>query len=105
MGSKVVQVRGRWCSIHHYDLYNCTTTMCVLENIVFGCVGKAWRWVGEMEELSKAFVDVGLPGGFHDGAADLYSRMTQYKDVPPASAPDALEVTETLLKGTTKPKL
>ena len=78
-------------------------------NGIKGSAGKAWRWVGEMEELSKSFVDAvrpaysflatlgrhictdagtlplscglrcaqGLPGGFHAGAADLYSRMTQ----------------------------
>ncbi len=68
-------------------------------------IGKAWRWVGEMEELSKAFVDVGLPGGFHAGAAELFSRMTQYKDVPASDAPDALEVTEALLPATNKSKL
>ena len=45
----------------------------------------------------------GLPGGFHDGAAELYSRMTEYKDVFGEDAPDALEVTEVLLK--TKSKL
>ena len=58
-----------------------------------------------MEELSKAFVEAGLPGGFHAGAADLYSRMTQYKDVVPADAPDALEVTEALLPAERKSKL
>jgi 3-hydroxyisobutyrate dehydrogenase-like beta-hydroxyacid dehydrogenase len=74
-------------------------------NGIKGSAGKAWRWVGEMEELEKAFVDVGLPGGFHAGAADLFSRMTQYKDLSADDAPDALEVTEALLLAANKAKL
>ncbi len=35
---------------------------------------KGWRWVGEMEEIAKAFEAVGLPGGFHTAAADIYRR-------------------------------
>jgi 3-hydroxyisobutyrate dehydrogenase-like beta-hydroxyacid dehydrogenase len=36
---------------------------------------KAWRWVAEMEEISETFGSVGLPGGFHEAAAELYARM------------------------------
>lgn len=35
---------------------------------------KGWRWVGEMEEIAKAFEAVGLPGGFHAAAAEIYRR-------------------------------
>ncbi len=35
---------------------------------------KGWRWIGEMEEIAKAFEAVGLPGGFHAAAADIYRR-------------------------------
>jgi 3-hydroxyisobutyrate dehydrogenase-like beta-hydroxyacid dehydrogenase len=41
---------------------------------------KAWRFVGEMEEISTTFQAAGLPGGFHAAAADLYRRLTQFKD-------------------------
>jgi len=37
--------------------------------------GKAWRWVGEMEEIAATFRDAGLPGGFHEGAAAIYERL------------------------------
>jgi 3-hydroxyisobutyrate dehydrogenase-like beta-hydroxyacid dehydrogenase len=33
---------------------------------------KGWRWVGEMEEIASTFEAVGLPGGFHRAAAEVY---------------------------------
>ena len=47
---------------------------------------KAWRWVGEMEEIAASFEAAGLPGGFHLAAADLYRRLEAFKagTAPPA---------------------
>jgi len=36
---------------------------------------KAWRFAGEMEEISSTFAAAGLPGGFHGAAAELYRRV------------------------------
>src|SRR5258708_34376665 len=49
---------------------------------------KAWRWVGEMEEIAASFEAAGLPGGFHLAAAELYRRLQAFKDGagPPARA-------------------
>ncbi len=33
---------------------------------------KAWRYVGEMEEIAKALEAEGMPGGFHEAAAAVY---------------------------------
>jgi Domain of unknown function (DUF1932)/NADP oxidoreductase coenzyme F420-dependent len=33
---------------------------------------KGWRWVGEMEEIARAFAADGLPPGFHEAAAEIY---------------------------------
>jgi len=33
---------------------------------------KGWRWVGEMEEIAATFEAAGLPGGFHEAAAEVY---------------------------------
>src|SRR6266566_3039626 len=33
---------------------------------------KGWRWVGEMEEIAATFSAVGLPGGFHQAAAEVF---------------------------------
>ncbi len=49
---------------------------------------KAWRFVGEMEEIAATFEAAGLPGGFHQAAAVIYARLADYKDVatPPSMA-------------------
>lgn len=47
-----------------------------------GVTGKAWRFVGEMEEISATFAGAGLPGDFHQGAAEVYRRMAGFKDAP-----------------------
>ncbi len=44
---------------------------------------KAWRFVGEMEESAAAFEAAGLPGGFSQGAAEVYDRHHACKDADP----------------------
>jgi len=51
-------------------------------NTARGTSRKAWRFEGEMEEIARTFRSFGLPGEFHDGAAQLYSRMAGLKDLP-----------------------
>ena len=53
---------------------------------------KAWRFVGEMQEISATFAGAGLPAGFHNGAAEFYARLSEFKDQPPASLDDLLDV-------------
>ena len=50
--------------------------------------GKAWRFVGEMEEISATFAGAGLPGDFHQGAAEVYRRLSAFKDAPQTPALD-----------------
>lgn len=59
---------------------------------------KAWRYVGEMEEIAATFETAGLPAGFHASAADVFARLASFKDVtsPPltvATVVDALRKT------------
>jgi 3-hydroxyisobutyrate dehydrogenase-like beta-hydroxyacid dehydrogenase len=35
---------------------------------------KGWRWVGEMREIEATLRAVGLPGGFHEAAAETFER-------------------------------
>jgi 3-hydroxyisobutyrate dehydrogenase-like beta-hydroxyacid dehydrogenase len=42
---------------------------------------KAWRFVGEMGEISRTFSEAGAPGEFHRGAEDIYERLARFKDV------------------------
>jgi len=47
-----------------------------------GNAKKAWRFIGEMEEIAATYAAVGLPDGFHQAAAEIYRRMAIYKDGP-----------------------
>jgi 3-hydroxyisobutyrate dehydrogenase-like beta-hydroxyacid dehydrogenase len=54
---------------------------------------KAWRYVGEMEEIAATFEAAGLPTGFHNAAADICARLAPFKDLtdPPPTVTAVLE--------------
>lgn len=52
---------------------------------------KAWRFVGEMEEIAATFEAAGLPSEFHRGAAEVYRRLEAFKDSEGAPLADVLE--------------
>ncbi|MFT5435030.1 MAG: 3-hydroxyisobutyrate dehydrogenase-like beta-hydroxyacid dehydrogenase [Myxococcota bacterium] len=56
---------------------------------------KAWRFVGEMREIAATFEAVGLPAGFHSGAAELFGRMDEFKDAE--ASPDIDDVIAAIL--------
>lgn len=43
---------------------------------------KAWRFVGEMQQIAASFAAAGLPTGFHEAAAAVYDRLADRKDAP-----------------------
>ncbi len=45
---------------------------------------KAWRFAGEMLEISETLKAQGLSGDFHQGAADIFASMADLKDQPDA---------------------
>jgi 3-hydroxyisobutyrate dehydrogenase-like beta-hydroxyacid dehydrogenase len=55
---------------------------------------KAWRFVGEMEEIARTFAAAGLPDGFHEACAAIYGRLGRYKDAP--ATPSMREVADAL---------
>jgi 3-hydroxyisobutyrate dehydrogenase-like beta-hydroxyacid dehydrogenase len=57
---------------------------------------KAWRWVGEMEEIATSFEAAGLPDGFHLAAAEIFRALARYKDV---DAPPSLDEITAALAG------
>ena len=59
---------------------------------------KAWRFSGEMEEIADTFAAAGLPDGFHRAAAEIYRRMTDYRDA--ADTPSVEEAAARVLPGT-----
>lgn len=56
-----------------------------------GTSPKAWRFVGEMHEIATTFAELGLPDGFHKGAAEIYQRMAPLKDLPAVELAQVLE--------------
>ena len=60
------------------------------EGTAKGTSRKAWRFVGEMEEIAATFDSFELPGDFHKGAAEVYARMSALKDVPPSELDDVI---------------
>jgi 3-hydroxyisobutyrate dehydrogenase-like beta-hydroxyacid dehydrogenase len=56
---------------------------------------KAWRFAGEMEEIAATFAAAGVPTGFHQGAGDIYQRLSRFKGA--ASTPELEEVLKAIL--------
>ncbi|PYO21095.1 MAG: NAD(P)-dependent oxidoreductase [Candidatus Rokuibacteriota bacterium] len=50
------------------------------ERAVHDNARKAWRFVGEMEEIARSLAAVGLPPAFHEAAREIYARLADYKD-------------------------
>lgn len=61
-----------------------------VEGTARGTSGKAWRFVGEMEEIASTFEAQGLPGGFHQAAAEAYGRMSGLKHAAGATVEDVV---------------
>ena len=61
-----------------------------------GAAPKAWRWVGEMERIAATFETVGLPGGFHAAAANVFRRLERYRYAEPP--PPVEEIISALLR-------
>lgn len=56
---------------------------------------KAWRFEGEMREIALTLQGAGLPDGFHHAAAEIYHRMSGFKDA--ARTPPLEDVIRSLL--------
>lgn len=51
---------------------------------------KAWRFVAEMQEIAETFEAVGMPGGFHRAAGEIYARLSEFKGAEKVELEDAL---------------
>lgn len=56
---------------------------------------KAWRFEGEMRGIAETFQAAGIPGGFHEAAAEIYHRISGFKDTKPS--PELTAVLQALL--------
>ena len=61
-----------------------------MESQIAGLPAKAFRWVGEMEEIASTFDHVGVTPNIHQGAADVFRLLSE--------TPFALETPETIDK-------
>ena len=52
---------------------------------------KAWRFVGEMEQIASTLAANGLPSGFGEAAAELYSRLSEFRDQPDVTLAEVLD--------------
>ena len=59
--------------------------------------GKGWRWVAEMEEIAATMAAAGLPPGFHQAAAAIYSRVPRATSPPPPNELSLKTVIDALL--------
>jgi len=53
-----------------------------LERATPTMIPKAYRWIGEMEEIAQCFSEVGLPGSTFEGFAEIYRRVAEVDDAP-----------------------
>lgn len=56
---------------------------------------KAWRFVGEMDQIAQSFAEAGMADGFARAAAGVYAELEGFKD----AAPGAAEVISSLTSG------
>ena len=52
---------------------------------------RAWRWVGEMQEIASTFGLANMPQGFHEAAGDIYERLSRFKGQPTPETNTVLE--------------
>jgi len=65
-----------------------------IDRSVAGMPAKAYRWVGEMEEIARTFASLGLPAQMAEGAASLY-RFVE-RTAPGVQAPEQRSQGQTL---------
>ena len=58
---------------------------------------KGWRWVAEMDEIAATMSAAGLPPGFHEAAAVIYTRVPHPNAESPTSEPSLTTVINALL--------
>jgi 3-hydroxyisobutyrate dehydrogenase-like beta-hydroxyacid dehydrogenase len=56
------------------------------ERAAQAAAAKGWRWIAEMEEIAASMTADGLPGGFHQAAAEVYRRSASAGSNPDLNA-------------------
>jgi len=66
-----------------------------LEREISRAAPKAWRFAGEMHEIAATFESAGLPAEFHRAAAEIFSRLEDFKG---SEAPSLEVILERLIQ-------
>ncbi len=66
-----------------------------------GVTAKAWRFEGEMREIASTLATAGSQRGFHDAAAEVYSKLAGFKDAE--VTPELAVVLQAVLSGDKHP--
>jgi 3-hydroxyisobutyrate dehydrogenase-like beta-hydroxyacid dehydrogenase len=61
-----------------------------VERTARGAAAKAWRFVGEMEQIASSLQAAGLPAGFHEAAGSIYERLADLKGAEAPSMDEAM---------------
>ncbi len=69
------------------------------ELTVPGNARKAWRFVGEMQEIAATFRDAGLPDEFPLASEKIYEKLRRYKDAP--AVPSSADISSAILEART----
>jgi 3-hydroxyisobutyrate dehydrogenase-like beta-hydroxyacid dehydrogenase len=56
-----------------------------------GNAPKAWRFAGELDEITKSFAAHDLPPGFATAAGEVYQRLAEFKDVSGTTLQDVIK--------------
>jgi 3-hydroxyisobutyrate dehydrogenase-like beta-hydroxyacid dehydrogenase len=51
-----------------------------IESEIARAAPKAWRFIGEMEEIAATFQSAGMPPEFHEAAAEMFRRLSRTTD-------------------------
>ena len=61
----------------HQELEESQTARLQSMQSIRGLSAKAFRWVGEMEEIAKTYAEAGVTSHFHEGAADVFRTIAE----------------------------
>jgi len=75
-----------------------------LNGVALGNAPKAWRFVGEMEQIAATMVQAGQHPGAFDSAADVYRAMSGFKSLNPVDITTEAVIRSILDASTPKPE-
>jgi 3-hydroxyisobutyrate dehydrogenase-like beta-hydroxyacid dehydrogenase len=76
------RVLGVYDQLREEQARDMSNIVAYLDRATPSMVPKAYRWIGEMEEIARCFDEVGLPGDTFRGIAGVYRQVEAVDDFP-----------------------